>query len=71
MPKNVVKQQITHDNYMDTMNKNEQSSLDVVSLRSKDHMIRTIKTPKIDLNSFYEKMQFIYAIVCETFCYTQ
>ena len=44
--KNVVKYQITHDKYMDTMNTNEHLSREVVSLRSKHHMIRTMKKPQ-------------------------
>ena len=69
--KSVVKHQITHDNYMDTMNKNEQVCRDVVSLRSKDHMIRTIKNAKSALNSFYDKMRLTNAIDCEPFGYKQ
>ena len=69
--KDVVNHQITHDNYMDTMKTNEQLRRAVVSLRSKDHMIRTIKNPKIALNSFYDKMQLINTIDCEPFGYKQ
>ena len=69
--KNVVKYQITHDSYMDTMTNNEQLSRDVVSLRSNDHMIRTIKNPKIALSNFYNKMQLINAIDCMPFGYTK
>ena len=60
--KYVVKYQITQDPYMDTMKRNERLSRDVVSLRSKDHMIRTIKNTIIAVNSFYDKMQLINAI---------
>ena len=69
--KDVVKHQLTHDNYMDTMTTNEQLRRDVVSLRSKDHALRTIKNPKIALNSSYDKMKLIDAIECEPFGYTQ
>ena len=56
---------------MDTMKANEQLSRDVVSLRSKDHMIRTIKNTNNVVNSFYDKMQLINAIDCEPFGDTQ
>ena len=67
----MINHHISHDSYMDTMNKNEQLSRHVVSVRSKDHMRRTIKNPKIVLNSFYDKMRLINAIDCEPFGYKQ
>ena len=67
----MVKHQIKHDIYMDTMNTNEQLSRGVVSLGSKDHMINTIKNPQIVLNSFYDKMQLINVIGCEPSGYKQ
>ena len=69
--KYVVKHQITHDSYMDTMNTNEQLSRDVVSLRCKDYMVGAIKNPKNVLNSFYDKMHLINVIGCEPFGYKQ
>ena len=36
----LVKDQITHDNIMDSMKMNEQLSRDAVSLRSKDHVFK-------------------------------
>ena len=69
--KYVAKHPITHDTYMDTMKANEQLSRDVVSLRSKDHMIRTIKNTNNVVNSFYDKMQLTNAIECKQFGYEQ
>ena len=56
---------------MDTMNKNEQLSRDVVSVRSKDHMITWIKNPKNAVNSFYDMMQLESAIACLPFGHKQ
>jgi hypothetical protein len=53
------------------MKVNEQLSRDVVSLRSKDHMIRTIKNTNNVVNSFYDKMQLTNAIECKQFGYEQ
>ena len=50
--KYVVHHQITHDNYMDTMNKNEQLSRDVVSLRSKDSYDKNDKAPEMFSKQF-------------------
>ena len=61
----LVKDQITHDNIMDSMKMNEQLSRDAVSLRSKDHVLRTIKNPQIVRNRFHDKMQLINVIGCE------
>ena len=56
---------------MDTMKTNEQLSRDVVSLTSKDRMIRTIKKPKMIVDSVYDKMQLINVIECVPFGYKQ
>ena len=69
--KYVAKHPITHDTYMDTMKANEMLSRDVVSLRSKDYMIRTIKNTNNVVNSFYDKMQLTNAIECKQFGYEQ
>ena len=49
------------------MNMKTQWSRHVVSLRSQDHIIRTIENPKNALNSFYDKVQLTNAIDCAPF----
>ena len=50
----VVKHKIKHDDYINTMNTNKQVKKKVISIRSFDHQIYTIKNKKIALSSFYD-----------------
>ena len=60
----VVKNEISHNDYINTMKTNNQVKKNVIALRSFDHQIYTIKNEKIALNSFYDKMIMNNSIDC-------
>ena len=66
----IAKHEIKHDDDMHTMNRNKQLSWKVVSLRSHDNMVRTIKNPQFVLNSVqWQDMQVLSALECVRFGY--
>ena len=67
--KAVVKNDITHNNYVDVISTDEVAVREVVSIRSFDHNLFTYKQDKIALTSFYDKMYMVDAINCLPFGY--
>ena len=52
----VVKLDIKHDDYINSMSTNNQVKKNVIAIRSVDHQTYTIKHDKIGFNSFDNKM---------------
>ena len=66
----VLKNEITHQDYIDVLEKNEPAQRDIISVRSYNHQLYTHKTVgKIALSSFYDQMQMIDSISCVPFGY--
>jgi hypothetical protein len=65
----VVKNEIKHGDYQDVLNTNKQISKKVMSIRSINQQIYTIKQNKIALTSFYDKMKMLDSINCIPFGY--
>ncbi|MFM7984545.1 MAG: hypothetical protein ACKPKO_34985 [Candidatus Fonsibacter sp.] len=55
LKKVIVKTEIKHDDYINTMKTNNQVKNNVIALRSFDPQIFTIKNEKLALNNFYDK----------------
>lgn len=56
----VVKNEISHNDYINVLNTNEPIKRDVISIRSFDHQLFTHKTiGKVALTSFYDKFKMI------------
>ncbi|MFM7990514.1 MAG: hypothetical protein ACKPKO_65465 [Candidatus Fonsibacter sp.] len=67
----VVKNEISHNEYINTMKTNNQVKNNVISIRSFDHQIYTIKNEKIALNNFYDKMIMNCSLDCVPYGYKQ
>jgi hypothetical protein len=65
----VVKKEITHEAYVKVLEKDEKLKCYVTSLRSFNHQIYTVKSEKIALNNFYDKMMMIDSIHCIPYGY--
>ena len=50
---------ITHENYVNTLQNNDSLARNVTRIMSKDQQLYTIEQPKVDLTSFYDKMKFL------------
>ena len=66
----VVKNEIKHGDYQHVLNTNKQVSKKVMSIRSINQQIYTIKQSKIALTSFYDKMKMLDSINCIPFGYS-
>jgi hypothetical protein len=67
--KTVVKNDINHQDYIDTIVTDKILKKEVVSLRSFNHYIYTYKQPKVALTSFYDKMYMVNRYDCSPFGY--
>ena len=65
----VVKKEITHEAYVEVLEKDEKLKCYVTSIRSFNHQIYTVKSEKIALNNFYDKMMMIDSIHCIPYGY--
>ena len=65
----VVKNDITHEDYHKVLRDGTSIKKDVVSIRSFNHKVYTIKTPKIALTAFYDKLYMIDNNNCVPFGY--
>jgi hypothetical protein len=65
----VVKKEINHGHYVKVLETNEQEKRNVMTFRSYDHQVYTVKQPKIALTSFYDKMVMEDSINCVPFGY--
>ena len=54
--KAVVKNQITHQDYVDVWKTNKSISKEVIGIRSLNHQLYTYKQDKVALTSYYDKM---------------
>ena len=67
--KAVVKNEITYNDYVNVLQKNEVLKKDVTSLRSFNHQLYTYRDNKIALTSYYDKMKMLDSINCVPFGY--
>ena len=65
----VVKNEITHEDYNQVLKDGKSIKRDVVSIRSFNHKVYTIKTNKIALTAYYDKMYMIDGNNCVPFGY--
>ena len=65
----VVKKEIAHEAYVEVLEKDEKLKCYVTSIRSFNHQIYTVKSEKIALNNFYDKMMMIDSIHCIPYGY--
>ena len=65
----VVKNEITHEDYNKVLIDGKSIKKDVVSIRSFNHKVYTIKTNKIVLTCYYDKMHMIDGNNCVPFGY--
>ena len=62
--KAIVKNEITYNDYLVTMKTNKPLKRNVVAIRSLKHQLYTIKTNKVALTSYYDKLKMIDSINC-------
>ena len=65
----VVKNDIIHEDYNKVLKDGESIKKDVVSIRSFNHKVYTIKTNKIALTAYYDEMHMIDGNSCVPFGY--
>ena len=65
----VVKNQITHNDYVNTLQTNKPLKREVISIKSLKHQLYTYKMNKIALTSYYDKMKMINEIDCIPYGY--
>ena len=65
----VLKKEITHKDFVDVLETGKSISKDVISIRSFDHQLYTVKQKKVVLTSWYDKMNMISNVDCEPFGY--
>ena len=65
----VVKKEISHNDYVKTLQTNEIFKRDVTSIRSFNHQLYILKQSKIALTSFYDKMKLVGENNCSPFGY--
>ena len=65
----VVKRDIAHKDYNDVLETNESAKRFVMSIRSFNHQLYTLRTEKVALTSFYDKLQLIDSINCVPYGY--
>ena len=53
--KNIIKKNITHENYKDTLFNNEQMHHKMKTIRSKNHKLRSYEINKVSLSCFDDK----------------
>jgi hypothetical protein len=67
----VVDKEINNDDYKEVLNTNSILRKDVISIRSFNHKVFTIKQYKVALTSFYDKMRLESPIECVPFGYSR
>jgi hypothetical protein len=65
----VLKKEISHQDFVDVLETGKSISKDVISIRSFDHQLYTVKQKKVVLTSWYDKMNMISNVDCEPFGY--
>ena len=65
----VVKKEIKHNDYNDVLESGKKLNRDVVSIRSFEHQLYTVKTNKTALTAYYDKMFMIDKNTCSPFGY--
>ena len=69
MSKAVVKNQITHQDYVDVWKTNKSLTKEVIGIRSLNHQLYTYKQDKIALTSYYDKMYMSDGNTCTPYGY--
>ena len=67
----VVKNQISHEDYKKVLLTNKPIDRKVISIRSFNHQLYTVKQDKVALTSFYDKMIMIDYNTCVPYRYKQ
>jgi len=67
--KSVVKKEICHQDFVNTVNTNISLKRDVYSIKSTNHKVHTVVQNKIAITSFYDKCHMIDSINCVPFGY--
>ena len=67
--KAVVKNQITHQDYVDVWKTNKSLSKEVIGIRSSNHQLYTYKQDKVALTSYYDKMFMSDGNTCTQYSY--
>ena len=67
--KAVVKNNITHQDYVDVWKTNKSISKEVIGIRSLNHQIYTYKQDKVALTSYYDKMFMTDGNTCTPYGY--
>jgi hypothetical protein len=65
----VLKKEITHKDFIDVLETGKSISKDVISIRSFDHQLYTVKQKKVVLTSWYDKMNMISNVECVPYGY--
>jgi hypothetical protein len=65
----VVKNEIKHDDFVHVLQTNEPLKKDTMSIRSFNHKIYTVCTPKVALTSYYDKMVMVDCNDCIPYGY--
>ena len=65
----VLKKEITHKDFVDVLETGKSISKDVISIRSFDHQLYTVKQKKVVLTSWYDKMNMISNVECVPYGY--
>ena len=65
----VVDKDITHENYVNTLQTNDSLVRNVSRIVSKDQQLYTIEQPKVALTSFYDKMKLLNSVDCVPYGY--
>jgi hypothetical protein len=65
----VLKKEINHADYIKVLETGKPVVKDVISIRSFNHQLYTVKQKKVVLTSFYDKMNLIDNVTCEPFGY--
>ena len=63
----VLKKEITHDDYVKVLQTGVPITKDIVSIRSFDHQLYTIKQNKTCITSWYDKMNMLDNLNCVPF----
>ena len=69
VPKVIIKNELTHKNYYNTLMSDIPEVKVTTTLRSFDHEIYTYTSNKVVLTSYYDKMRMINSIDCVPFGY--
>ena len=67
--KTTIKNEITHDNYVSVLNTDKKELRNVCSIRSFNHQLFTFVQEKVELSSYYDKMNMINYNECVPYGY--